>query len=149
MEELKNKVAGTPREKLEKTLSFWPDDGYEEEEGAVIKRTTLVQIYKAVKQLSRNMTIQGEFLLHIDDRLTEYNGWGPRFDQLEESFEEHCNEDDNEKLVENKQTEWIETYEINAEKRLKRVATIVAITTGIVGTSLAVIGFIILHLIGA
>ncbi len=155
------------RVELEAMLADKFEADYSEENGVITKKITPLDIYKAVKQVSYVNRLQGEFLLHLDDRLIEHNGWGPRFDDLEQSFEELCDHrdetcplkpvteelqtmlidhlkvNDNETLVKSKQMEWIAEGEAQAERRLKRAATIVGIATASIGSFTAFVTWLI------
>ncbi len=155
------------RRELEAVLSVKPEAHYSEEDGVLKKTISPLDIYKAVKDIGYTSRLHGEFLLHLDDRLIEHNGWGPRFEQLEEAFDELCSQRDDtcplkplaeemqeklldhlrlegeEALIESKHLEWIAEGEAQAERRLKRAATIIGVTTGIVGTSMAFITWVL------
>ncbi len=155
------------RQELEAVLAVKTETHYAEEDGILKQTITPLDIYKAVKQISYTNRLHGEFLLHLDDKLIEHNGWGPRFDDLEQSFEDLCRQrdetcplkplaeemqtklldhlqaEDGEALVKSKQMEWIAEGEAQAERRLKRAATIVGITTASIGSFTAFVTWLI------
>jgi hypothetical protein len=83
------------REDLEKLLNegFW-ESSYQEENGAIVKRVTQTEIFKAIKRLGKAHYTAGQFLLHLDDRITEQNGYKDELKGLQETVNKICTERD-------------------------------------------------------
>ncbi len=87
------KINKKAREELEGLLlSECPDAGYVEEGGELVKKVTQSHIYSAIKILSKNNSIMGKFLLHLDDRIEEQNGYKDELKALREDFKKLCND---------------------------------------------------------
>ena len=87
------------REELVQSLEQLPHAKYEEENGALIKRVTQVQVLEAVQVLGKNQEAMAKFLLHLDDRIVEQNGYRPLIEETQETIkkvqvrvEEICSE---------------------------------------------------------
>lgn len=76
------------REALEASLQRLPRSEYKEENGALVKRVSQVQILEAVHVLGRNQEAIGEFLLHLDDRITEQNGYRGLIEETQGTIKE-------------------------------------------------------------
>ncbi len=80
------------RSELENILAEKHEANYSEEDGVLTKKITPTDIYKAVKSLGRANHVQGEFLLHLDDRMTEFNGFRSEVQILQKDVEKYCND---------------------------------------------------------
>jgi len=63
------------RAELEALLSSYPAKDYEEQNGELVKRVTQGDIFRALRHLSKASAVQGKLLLHLDDRITDFNGF--------------------------------------------------------------------------
>ena len=87
------------RERLEKAMQSLPKAEYQEEGGSLVKRVTQVQIMSAVQVLGENQEAISNFLLHLDDRITEQNGYRGLIEETQQTIntvqkrvEEICSE---------------------------------------------------------
>lgn len=87
------------REELEQSLQELPHAKYEEENGSLIKRVTQVQVLEAIQVLGKNQEAMAKFLLHLDERIVEQNGYRPLIEETQETIkkvqvrvEEICSE---------------------------------------------------------
>lgn len=75
------------REELENSLRVMPREHYEEEGGTLVKRVTQLHILEAVQVLGKNQEAMGKFLLHLDDRIFEQNGYRAIIETTQETIE--------------------------------------------------------------
>jgi len=83
-----------PREELEKLLKECPVAEYEEVDGLVVKKVSPLQTYNLVRHIGYGQSVMAKFLLHIDDKMEEHNGYGEKFEQLETAFKDLCSNRD-------------------------------------------------------
>lgn len=84
------------REELEKLLEYCPESvEYEEEgDGVLSKKITPIHTYKLMKAIGHRQQVQGQFLLYLDDRITDQNGYHGAILSLQEQVTKICNDRD-------------------------------------------------------
>jgi len=165
------KINKKAREELEGVLLLdCPDTGYVEEGGELVKKVTQTHIYNALKILSKNNNIMGKFLLHLDDRIEEQNGYKEEIKQLRQDFQKVCNdriescpvlplikevqdsvidhlsEEEKEKLVletaANLKEQWVKSGRDEETFRLRKTLGWIGAVVAIVTVSLALVSWI-------
>ena len=112
------------REELEKMLEYCPKEEAElvEEDGEIIKKVTPLQSYRLMKSIGKFQKVQGQFLLYLDDRITEQNGYHDSIKKLQEEVSQICNERETTcpviPIVEKLKSNMTEHLDGEAEKKL-------------------------------
>jgi hypothetical protein len=148
------------RKELENTLVDHPELEYTEQDGALIKKVTQVDIYSALRRLNKTSAIQSKFLLYLDDRMHEYNGFRAEVIQLqgdvnqylnnrtescpvlplvrkvEEMIGDHLDDEEKEKLIttttESLREKWMDQGREEQQQRFERISKIIGLLlTGI------------------
>ncbi len=89
---VRNKRNTKMREEFERSLGMDSDTEYIEEDGALVNKVTHVQVFQAVRDLRQDYKHMGKFLLHLDDRITDQNGYKDELKLMQGTLESLCND---------------------------------------------------------